>query len=102
MLVSALPGIRLAARTQIGMAAIEYLILTGFSTWGLVAVLGHRAGTVPVARGWFSLSGIGGHGRLAAGPLLPGYRLSLPGRPLFRDDGGQQPDGGPPHTPPLS
>jgi len=77
MLVIAIAGIRITARTQIGMAAIEYLILTGFSIWGLVAVLGHRAGTVPVTRGWFSLSGIGGHGSLAAGLLISVYVYSL-------------------------
>jgi amino acid transporter len=77
MLVIAIAGIRITARTQIGMASVEYLILAGFSIWGLVAVLGHRAGTVPVTRGWFSVSGIGGHGSLAAGLLISVYVYSL-------------------------
>jgi amino acid transporter len=77
MLVIAIVGIRITARTQIGMASVEYLILTGFSIWGLLAVLGHRAGTVPVTKGWFSLSGTGGRGSLAAGLLISVYIYSL-------------------------
>ena len=77
MLAIAVAGIRITARTQIGMAAGEYLILIVFSVAGLLAVLGHRAGTFPVTRGWFSLSGIGSQGSLAAGLLLAVYTFSL-------------------------
>ena len=70
MLVIAVVGIRITARTQVGMAVIEYAILIGFSVWGFVAVLGHHNGTFPITRGWFSLSGIGGKGSLAAGFLI--------------------------------
>jgi amino acid transporter len=70
MLVIAVAGIRLTARTQAGMAAVEYAILAGFAVLGFAAVLGHHRGTFPVTRGWFSLRGIGGHGSLAAGLLL--------------------------------
>ena len=77
MLAIAVAGIRITAGTQIAMAAVEYLILIVFSVAGLVAVLGHRAGTVPVTRGWFSLSGTGGHGSLAAGLLIAVYVYSL-------------------------
>ncbi len=66
----AVAGIRLTARTQVGMAAVEYAILAGFAIVGFVAVLGHHHGTYPVTKGWFSLSGIGGKGSLAAGLLL--------------------------------
>jgi amino acid transporter len=52
------------------MAAVEYAILIGFSIAGLAAVLGHHHGTFPITKGWFSLTGIGGHGDLAAGLLL--------------------------------
>ena len=52
------------------MASVEYTILIGFSIAGLVAVIGHRHGTFPITSGWFSLSGIGGKGDLAAGLLL--------------------------------
>ena len=52
------------------MAAVEYVILIGFSIAGLVAVLSHRHGTFPITKGWFSLSGIGGHGSLASGLLI--------------------------------
>jgi amino acid transporter len=70
MLVIAVAGIRIAARTQVGMAAVEYAILVGFAVLGLAAVLGHHHGTFPVTRGWFNLSGIGGKGSVAAGLLL--------------------------------
>jgi amino acid transporter len=70
MLVIAVVGIRLTARTQVGMALIEYTILIGFAIWGLAAVLGHHQGTYPITREWFTLTGIGGHGSLAAGVLV--------------------------------
>ena len=70
LLVIAVVGIRLTARTQVAMGLIEYMILIGFSVWGLVVVLGHHPGTFPITRGWFSLSGIGGKGSLAAGLLI--------------------------------
>jgi amino acid transporter len=70
MLVIAVVGIRLTARTQVGMALIEYTVLVGFAIWGLTAVLGHHHGTFPITRQWFTLTGIGGHGSLAAGVLV--------------------------------
>ncbi len=70
MLVIAVTGIKITARTQVGMGVIEYVILIGFALAGLVAVLSHRAGSFHVTASWFSLTGIGGHGSLAAGFLL--------------------------------
>ena len=67
MLVIAVVGIRITARTQVGMAAVEYTILIGFAIVGLVAVLRHHPGTFPITRGWFSLSGIGGKGSARRG-----------------------------------
>jgi amino acid transporter len=69
MLTIAIVGIRLTAQTQVGMAAIEYVILIGFAIVGLAFVLGHHSGTVHVSSGWFSPTGIGGHGDIAAGFL---------------------------------
>jgi amino acid transporter len=57
MLAIAVAGIRITARTQIAMAAAEYLIMVVFSVAGLLAVLGHRAGTSPVTRGWYCIHG---------------------------------------------
>src|SRR2546421_206266 len=54
MLVIAVVGIRITARTQVGIALVEYLILIGISIWGLVAVLNHHPGTFPITKGWFS------------------------------------------------
>jgi amino acid transporter len=70
MLVIAVVGIRITARTQVGMAAVEYLILVGLAIWGLVAVLSHHPGTFPITKGWFSLTGIGGKGSAVAGFLI--------------------------------
>jgi amino acid transporter len=70
MLVIAVIGIRITARAQVAMALVEYVILVGFAIAGLVVVLGHRHGTFPITRSWFSVTGIGGHGSLAAGFLI--------------------------------
>ena len=70
MLTIAIVGIRITARTQVGMGLLEYGILIGFAVVGLVAVISHRHGTFPISRGWFTVSGIGGHGSLAAGFLI--------------------------------
>jgi amino acid transporter len=69
MLVIAVIGIKLTARTQVGMALVEYLILIGLAIAGVVFVASHHVGTVPFTRGWLSLSGIGGKGDAVAGFL---------------------------------
>ena len=76
MLVIAVIGIRITARTQVVLAAVEYTILIGISIWGLVYVLGHHAGTVPITKGWFSPTGIGGQGDAVAGFLIAVYSYS--------------------------
>jgi amino acid transporter len=76
MLVIAVAGIRLTARTQVGMAAVEYAILIGLAIAGLVLVLGHHHGTFPITRDWFSLTGIGGHGSIAGGLIAAVYIYS--------------------------
>jgi amino acid transporter len=69
MLVVAVVGIRITARVQVSMAAVEYLILIGLAIAGLAYVLSHHTGTVPITRGWFSVTGIGGKGDAVAGFL---------------------------------
>jgi len=76
MLVIAVAGIRLTARTQVAMAVAEYAILVAFAVAGLALVLRHAPGTFPVTAAWFSLHGIGGHGSLAAGLLIAVYAYS--------------------------
>jgi amino acid transporter len=76
LLVIAVVGIRLTARTQVAMGLIEYVILIGFSIWGFVVVLGRHHGTFPITKGWFSLSGIGGKGSLAAGLLIAVFMIA--------------------------
>jgi amino acid transporter len=76
MLVIAVVGIRITARTQVVMAIVEYAILVGISVWGLVAVLSHHAGTYHVTSGWFSVSGIGGKGDVVGGFLIAVFAFS--------------------------
>jgi amino acid transporter len=70
MLVIAVVGIRMTARTQVGIGVLEYAILIIFSIWGLSWVLRHHPGTYHISHAWFSLHGIGGRGSLAAGFLI--------------------------------
>ena len=76
MLVIAVVGIRITARAQVGMAVVEYTILIGIAAAGLAAVLHHDHGTFPITKGWFSLSGIGGHGSLLGGLLIAVFIFS--------------------------
>ena len=70
MMIIAVVGIRMTARTQVGIGVIEYSILIVFAIWGLVYVLGHHAGTYAITSSWFTFHGIGGKGSLAAGFLI--------------------------------
>jgi amino acid transporter len=65
MLIIAIVGIKITARTQVSIAVVEYIILIGFAVAGLVFVIGHHHGTFPITKDWFSLTGIGGHGSIA-------------------------------------
>ena len=76
LLAIAVVGIRLTARSQVAMGLIEYAILIGFSVWGFVVVLGHHHGTVPITKGWFSLSGVGGHGDLSSSLLFAVFMIA--------------------------
>jgi amino acid transporter len=69
MLIIAVVGIKLTARTQIGMALIEYVILIAFGIAGLVFVLGHGHGSYHATSGWLSPTGVRG-GSPAAGFLI--------------------------------
>jgi amino acid transporter len=70
MLVIAVVGIRLTARTQVSMAIVEYSILVAFAVAGLIAVLGHRHGSYPITQDWFKFKGVGGQGSLVGGLLI--------------------------------
>ena len=70
MLVIAVVGIKITARSQVGLALVEYTILIGFAIAGLIFVLGHHHGTVPMTSGWASPAGVGGHGSATAGFLI--------------------------------
>jgi amino acid transporter len=76
MIGIAVVGIKVTARTQVVMAVVEYAILIGLSVWGLTWVIGHHAGTVPISRGWFSPSGIGGKGTAVGGFLIAVFSFS--------------------------
>jgi amino acid transporter len=67
-------GIKLTARFQIVIAAIEYIILLVFSAIGIYAVfIAHWPGTVHPTLAWLSPSGVGGKGTLVAGALIAVY-----------------------------
>jgi amino acid transporter len=53
MLAIAVVGIRFTARTQVGIALVEYLILVGISIWGLMAVINHHPGVLPLGAAVF-------------------------------------------------
>jgi amino acid transporter len=76
MLLIAVIGIRITARSQVIMAAVEYAILVGVSIWGLFYVLGHHAGTVHITSGWFSVNGVGGKGDAVGGFLIAVFAFS--------------------------
>src|SRR5499427_6528738 len=56
MLVIAIVGIKITARTQVSMALVEYLILIGLAIAGLIYVFGHHAGAVHPTWGWLNPS----------------------------------------------
>src|SRR5258706_3986055 len=90
MLAIAIVGIRVTARTQVAMAAVEYAILIAFAIIGLIVVLNHHTGTVPITSSWFSIGGIGGHGSLAAGLLPSEVIFSGRGGTPYGQDGTEQ------------
>src|SRR5450755_3844637 len=70
MLVIAVVGIRITARVQVSMAAVEYLILIGLAIVGLIYVARGHPGVVHFSTAWLSPSGIGGKGSAVAGFLV--------------------------------
>jgi amino acid transporter len=76
MMIISIVGIRMTARTQVAIGLIEYAILLVFAIWGLIWVLGHHAGTVPITSSWFSLHGINGKGVLISGFLITVFMYS--------------------------
>jgi amino acid transporter len=76
MLVIAVLGIRPTARTQIGMAVVEYAILVGLAIAGLVFVAGNHPGTVHLSWAWLNPTGIGGKGSLAGGFLISAFVIA--------------------------
>ena len=69
MLVIAIVGIKITARTQVGLAVIEYSIVIGFAIAGLVYVFSHHHGVVHPTTAWLTPGGIGGKGSAVAGFL---------------------------------
>lgn len=76
MLGIAVAGIRPTARTQIGMAVVEYAILVGLAVAGFVFVAGHNPGTVHLSWAWLHPTGIGGRGGLADGFLISAFVIA--------------------------
>ncbi len=70
MLVIAIIGIRITARTQVGMALVEYLILIGLAIAALIWVFGHHPHSVPPTSGWLNPNGVKGLGGTASAGFL--------------------------------
>lgn len=70
MVLIAVAGIRLSARTQLSLAAVEYTIIIVLAVAATWAWSRHWAGTFAPSHSWLTLNGIGGKGSLAAGLLL--------------------------------
>jgi amino acid transporter len=67
-------GIKITARFQMVIAAIEYVILLIFSGIAIYAVFfAHWAGTVHPTLSWLSPNGVGGKGSLVGGALIAVY-----------------------------
>jgi amino acid transporter len=76
MLGIAVAGIRLTARTQIGLALVEYTILVGLAIAGFIYVAGHHPGTVHLSWAWLQPTGIGGRGSLADAFLISAFVIA--------------------------
>jgi amino acid transporter len=76
MLVIAVVGIRPTARTQIGMAVVEYAILVGLAVAGFIFVAGHHPGTVHLSWAWLRPTGIGGRGSLTGAFLISAFVIA--------------------------
>jgi len=71
MLIIAIVGIRITARTQVGIALIEYLILIGLSIAALVFAFSHHVGTAAhPSASWLNPSGVSGLGGSAVAGFL--------------------------------
>lgn len=77
-------GLKVTARFQWSMAAIEYGVLLVFSLIGFWAVFIRRwPGTVHPTAAWLHLSGVGGKGSLAAGLLIAVYLFTGWDAPMY-------------------
>lgn len=69
-------GIRVAAWVQWALIAIEYAGVTILAVFCLVAVFGHRSGSVPFSAHWFSWGSLGGISGFIAASLIAVYMFS--------------------------
>ncbi|MEO8686741.1 MAG: APC family permease [Solirubrobacteraceae bacterium] len=89
-------GIKVAARFQVVIAAIEYAILLLFCVLGFFAVfIGHKAGTVHPSWEWLSPSGVGGKGSLVAGMLVAVYLFTGWDTALYLNEETEKPERNP-------
>jgi amino acid transporter len=71
MLIIAIVGIRITARTQVGIALIEYLILIGLAVAGLVYEFAHHVGAAAhPSSAWLNPNGVHGLGGSAVAGFL--------------------------------
>jgi amino acid transporter len=90
--VLAAVGVKLTARFQIILAAVEYAILLTFSGIAFWAVfVDHSAGTVHPHLSWLSPSGVGGHGSLSAAMLVAIFLYAGWDAPMYLNEETRRP-----------
>jgi amino acid transporter len=94
--VLAVLGITLTARFQLGMALVEYAIVTVFAGIGLVdTFITHPSGFAHPSFGWLSPSGVGGQGSLVGALLIAVFLIAGWDASLYVNEETKQPEKNP-------
>lgn len=89
-------GITVAARFQVAIAAVEYVILLTFCVIAFVAVfISHKAGTVHPSWSWLSPTGVGGQGSIVGGMLVAVYLFTGWDTALYLNEETERPERNP-------
>lgn len=89
-------GITLTARFQLGMAIVEYAIVTVFACIGLVdTFITHPSGFAHPSLSWLSPSGVGGQGSLVGALLIAVFLIAGWDASLYVNEETEQPEKNP-------
>lgn len=93
---TAVIGMSIAARFQVVIAVIEYVILITFCVIAFVVVfIQHKAGTVDPSWSWLSPTGVGGEGSLVGGMLVAVYLFTGWDTALYLNEETEKPERNP-------